>query len=221
MATLFGIQFGSRFTSTSKYEAAVNQEREDFERFNKFSQSQLLHRFQELDVLVHSGDFEKKVHELKTTRFKDTDQFHQLGQFNTLKDSSDIKSYLKFVKSGKATRVKNVESSAIYQEYKELHALVNSPEFHAERVKKDFKKTEDYQRYKKYKSICKNQDIRFILKTLNSSEFKNWQKTEDSERLTNFFELEALVQSDEFIRFKTYMEDKRRFQKSEEARLTG
>lgn len=221
MANIFGIQFGSRFISTKKYEAAINKETEDFERFNKFEQSQLLARYNELDQLIHSGDFEKKIKELKTARFKDTSQFRQLEQYKSMRNASDIKSYLKFIKAGKAERMKQTESSQAYQEFEKLHNFVNSPDFHSAKVKKDFKKSEAFQELKKYKSLKKNADVKFFIKTKNSSEFKNWQKLEGSERINTFFELEALVQSDEFQKFKTFMEDKHRYNKSEEAQLVA
>jgi hypothetical protein len=219
MATIFGIQFGSRFTSTSKFEATKNKEHEDFERFNKFEHSQLLSRYMELDELTHSGEFEKKVKELKTARFKDTEQFRQLDQYTSMRGSSDIKTYLNFVKSGKSDRFKTIESSALYIEYLELHDFINSPGYHAERVKKEFKKTETFLKAKRYKSVGKNSDIKFYLKTKNSNDYKTWLKVESSERLKTYFELEAIVQSDEFLQFKTYLEDKKRYNKSEEARL--
>ncbi len=219
MATIFGIQFGSRFISTRKFEAALNKERDDFERFNKFEQSQLLSRYLELDELVHSGEFEKKVRELKTARFKDTEQFRQLDQYNTMRSASDIKTYLKFVKTGKSDRFKNIETSELFTEYQKLHAFVNSSEFHAEKVKKDFKKSDAFQQLKKYKELSKKSDIRFYHKTKKSGDYKTWLKTEDSDRLKTFFELEAIVQSEEFLQFKAFMEDKKRYKKSQEARL--
>lgn len=219
MANLFGIQFGSRFISTKKYEAASDKEKEDFERFNKFEQSQILARYNELDQLIHSGDFEKKVKELKTARFKDTAQFRQLEQYNALRNASDIKSYLRFIKAGKADRMKQTEGSDPYQKYEELNTLINSPEFHSAKVKKGFKKTEAYQNFKNYKSLKKSANVKFYLKTRNSSEYHNWQKLDGSERIQTFFELEALVQSDEFQKFKSFMEDKHRYNKSEEAHL--
>lgn len=219
MATIFGIQFGSKFTSTKKYETAINKEIEDFEKFNKFEQSQLLSRYLELDELVHSGDFEKKVRELKTAKFKDTAQFRQLDQYNTMLASSDIKTYLKFVKAGKADRMKKIESSQSYLDYQKLHAFINSSEFHSAKVKKEFKKSEAFQEYNKYKSISKNADIKFFLKTYKSNDYKIWLKVENSERLKTFFELESIVQSDDFIQFKAFLEDKKRYKKSEEAQL--
>ncbi len=219
MATIFGIQFGSRFTSTKKYEAAMNKEMEEFERFNKFEQSQLLKRFQELDMLIHSGEFEKKVHSLKYARFKDTEQFRQLEQYNSMKGSSDIKSFLKFAKAGYPQRIEKIESSATLKEYNRLHDFFNSPEFHAAKVNKGFKESEAHLELKKFNSISKESEIRFYNKLKKSNEYKTWLKTMNSNRLNTFFELEAIVQSDEFIEFKTFMDDKKRYKKSEEARL--
>lgn len=219
MATIFGFQFGSRFTSTSKYEVIMNKEREDFKRFNKFEESQLLKRYMELDELVHSGEFEKKVRELKTARFKDSEQYRQLNQYNTMRASSDIKTYLKFVKTGKAERFSRIEESSLVKDYEKLHGFANSSEFHSAKVQKDFKSSDAFQEFKRYKSISKTQDIKFYLRTKKSNDYKVWLKANDSERLNTFFQLEAIVQSDEFLSRKAFLEDKKRYKKSQEAHL--
>ena len=84
MASLFGIQFGSKFPSTKQYEASIDKGRADYERFINFESSELLKRYEELDGLIHSGDFENKVRELKNARYKDTPQWRQLDQYREI-----------------------------------------------------------------------------------------------------------------------------------------
>ncbi len=115
MATIFGIQIGSKFPSTKKYEAWLDKTQADYERFTAFENSELLRRYRELDALIHSGEFEKKVRELKTLRYKDTPQWHQLNQYKALRSSSDIKSYFKYLKSGKLERMRQIEASSSYK----------------------------------------------------------------------------------------------------------
>jgi hypothetical protein len=219
MASIFGIQFGSRFVSTKKFEASLLREREDFERFSSFESSELLNRYMELDALIHSGEFEKKVRELKTARYKDTEQWRQLDQYNAMKASSDIKTYLKFTKAGLLERMKHIGASDSYQSYLAMRSFVNSGEFHSARVKKDFKQTEAYTKLKTYEQLSKDPNIRFHIKTEKKANYKTVTNLEDSERLKTFFKLEAIIQSQPFQEHKYKMEDKKRFKKSEEASL--
>jgi hypothetical protein len=219
MASIFGFQIGSRFVSTKKYEASLTKEKNDFERFTKFEDSELLRRYNELDTLIHSGEFEKKVHHLKNDKYKDTEQWRQLDQFNAMRSSSDIKSYLKFTRAGKLDRMKSIAKSAEYKEYLELKSYVNSTEFHTAKAQKTFKQSEARAKFQRYKSYLKNTDIKFYLKTERNSEYLSALKLEESERLKTFFKLESLVQSTEFLDHKAFMEDKKRYQKSEESRL--
>ena len=219
MARFFGIQFGSRFVSTKKYESFLNREKNDFERFVAFESSELLKRYNYLDSLVHSGEFKKKVHELKHGKYKDTPQWRQLDQFNAIASAPDIKSYLKFKKSGKLERLTELESSPEIREFKELEKFINSPAFHAAKVAKDYKQSESFVKESRYKALHKEPEIKFYHETSKSAEYKNILKLEGSERLKSFFELEAITTSDEFLEHKAFMEDKKRFKKSEEARL--
>jgi beta-glucanase (GH16 family) len=219
MASIFGIQFGSRFVSTKKFEASLLREREDFERFSSFESSELLKRYMELDALIHSGEFEKKVRELKTARYKDTEQWRQLDQYNVMKRSSDIKTYLKFTKAGLLERMKQIGASDSYQSYLAMRSFVNSGEFHSAKVKKDFKQTEAYTKLKTYEQLSKDPNIRFYIKTEKKANFKTVTNLEGSERLKTFFKLEAIIQSQLFQEHRYKMEDKKRFKKSEEASL--
>jgi len=219
MANILGFQFGSRFISTKKFETSLINEREDFERFNNFKNSELLKRYLELDTLVHSGDFEKKVKELKYEKYKDTDQFRQLSQYKAMKASSDIKTFLKLTKAGQLERMKKIQKSDSYKSYLELKKYINSGEFHAAKSKKDFKQSEAYTKFKDFKLLSKNPDIKFFIKTENKANYKTACKLQDSERLSTFFKLEAIIQSKEFQEHKAFMEDKKRFKKSEEANL--
>lgn len=219
MATIFGIQFGSKFVSTKKYEAILNKERNDFERFTNFEKSELLNRYNALDTMIHSGEFEKKVRDLKNARYKDTEQWRQLDQYRTMAGATDIKSYLKFTKAGKLDRMKHILASSTYKEFEDLKKFVNSPAHHSAKAQKDYKQSDAYAKEQRYKSLLKDSDIQFYLKTEKSSEYRTIQKLENSERLQTFFKLEAIVESPEFIEHKAFMEDKKRFKKSEEAQL--
>ena len=160
-----------------------------------------------------------KVRELKNARYKDTPQWRQLDQYRVLKSASDIKTYLKFAKAGKLERMQQVAKSDTYKDYLDLKKFVNSAEFHSAKSKKDFKQSEAYAKNESYKALAKSSDIKFYLATEKKQDYKTVLKLANSERLKSFFELEAIVQTPEFVEHKSFMEDKKRFAKSNEAHL--
>lgn len=93
MANIFGIQLGSKFKSTKKIEAERSSLQSDYERFNILAASDKLQRFQELDPLVHSGEFQKKVREYKRKEYKQSEEYHQIKEHKALSKDKDLKWY--------------------------------------------------------------------------------------------------------------------------------
>ncbi|MDG5800158.1 family 16 glycosylhydrolase [Marinilabiliaceae bacterium ANBcel2] len=219
MANIFGIQIGSDFVSTKKYEALLIKEENDFERYNKLSNSDLVKRYNELQELINSADFKKEVTFLKTAKYKETKQYRQLMQYKKMKKSADIKAYLKHINSGNADKINNITQTAEYAEFEELKQYINSAAFNSAKNRKDYKQSDAYSKEKRYKELLKNPDIKFLNNIQKSKDFKTIQKLENSERLNAFKELQETINSAEFIEHKTFMEDKNRFKNSEEASL--
>ena len=219
MAGIFGTLFSSKFPDTGKYEADLIQLQDDFHRFNEITESSLLHRYFELDKEIHSGDFEKRVKELKYKKFKDTDEYRKLERYKQLSKSKDIKTFLKFRSSGKAKRVKEILNSETFQRFRELEHFVNSSEFLKEKSSPDFKKSDAYQKQKEYKRLKKESSIKWAVKTEKSSDYHIFKRLEESDRINEYYKLQSIVESTEFKDFKAFMEDKHRFKKSDEAAL--
>jgi beta-glucanase (GH16 family) len=219
MPGIFARLFGSKFPNTVKYESRINNLKSDFKRYQEYENSTYYKRYSELDKLIHSGDFEKKVKKLKTEKFEGTEQYRKYQNFKTLSQSKDIKSYLDFKNSGKPEKVDKILSSAEYQKFIELKNFVESQAFIKAKKSKDFKQSPEYNKYQEYLKLEKSSDISFVNKTIASEEFKNFEILKGSERINNFNELSTYVNSKGFLDFKAKMEDKNRFKKSEEYKL--
>ncbi len=219
MAGILSNLFGKKFPDTRKYEAGKNQLREDYRRFLELEQSDLLKRYIELDREVHSGEFEKRVNELKHKKFKDTDQYKVLKRYNELSRDSDIKTYINFKKSGKSKKILEIQNSDAFKRFRELENFVNSTEFYKKKAEPDFKQSDAWFAFKEYKKISKKRDIKWALKTEKSMAYNTFKRLDGTNRINEYYELEATVESKEFIDFKQYMEDPNRFKKSDEAVL--
>ncbi|MGQ1890579.1 glycoside hydrolase family 16 protein [Thermophagus sp. OGC60D27] len=219
MAGILNILFGRKFPDTQKYEDRQNQLRSDFARYLEIENSSLYQRFQELDRIIHSGEFEKKVEDLKRKKFKDTPEYQKLRRFRELEKDRDIRTYLKVFSSGKGKKMEEIRSSSSFSRFRELQSYINTPEFYKEKSSPEFKKSEAYQQYKEYKKLRKNKEIKWAKKYEKTGSYQTFQKMEGSDRLSEYYELKALTESDKFKDFKAFMEDRRRFEKSEEATL--
>ncbi|PZX12758.1 glycosyl hydrolase family 16 [Breznakibacter xylanolyticus] len=218
MAKFLGI-FGSDFPSTAKYEAEQMRLASDYKRFCEYEESIVYKRFSELDTLIHSGDFEKRVQKLKNEKFSDTEAYRHYNSYLALKKSADIKTYLRFVQSGKEAKLESLLESPVYLEFKELEMITHSSAFVAAQKKKDFKNSDEAIQLKRLHDLEKNDDVKFVKHTLMSAEYKSYSTVKNSARLIEFQKLDQYVSSQEFIDFKSFLEDKKRFFKSQEYSL--
>ncbi|WP_439185703.1 family 16 glycosylhydrolase [Carboxylicivirga taeanensis] len=209
----------SKYPKTAKYEAEQKQIKTDLERFNTYGTSDELKRIKELEILLNSAEFKQKVDKLKNERFKDTAEFRQLQKFKTQKKSGELKKYFKYLASGMPEKVKQIAESPKRAELAELSKYIKSSEFQSEKQQKEYKQSEAFQKFKRFTELTKDADIKLYEKEVNSAAFKNYQNIHNSERLKTFQELELEVTSEKFVTFKNWMEDKKRFQKSEEYSL--
>ncbi|MCQ2228746.1 MAG: glycoside hydrolase family 16 protein [Bacteroidales bacterium] len=215
----FSFLFGGKYPSTKKYEAQLDQNVADFERFKQIAKSAEYARYIELNNLTNSIDFKNKVNKLKTEKFSDTEPYKKEQEYKKLKDSDDIKKYCKFKDKQLDQRLALAKQSSDYNRFVELSQVVSTSEFKALTAQRDFKKTPEYQTLNEYKKLAKSSAVKFINKTEASDAYKNFVRTEGSDKLKKFKELEEYVNSQEFKSFKAEIEDSKRFKKSEESKI--
>ena len=209
--------FGGKYPSTQKYEARLNQEAADYERFKQLATSDKYARYKELEATINTDEFKNKVHKLKTEKFSDTEAYKQEQEYNRLKNTSEMKQYAKFKAKQLDKRLELAKQTTDYAQYKELEATVTSPDFVAAQAQKDFKKTTEYQTLKSYKKLYKASAVKFVRKTEASEAYNNFLRVDGSDNLKKLEALEEAVNSNEFKKFKAEMEDSKRFKKSAEA----
>ena len=88
--------------STSKIEQAEKALITEFEKLNVFSESEVLARYNELNGLVNSSDFIQKCKEIKSLRYKDSEEYSNEKEFLSLQKAKDIVLYFKTT-SGKCS----------------------------------------------------------------------------------------------------------------------
>ncbi|HUX96091.1 MAG TPA: family 16 glycosylhydrolase [Bacteroidales bacterium] len=182
----------------------------DLKRFQELDGSDKIKEFETLEKFIQSSEFREKQ-KMRPITFKDTEEYKKQIEYNALKADAEIKEYLKSKDKEEANKSKTV------LRYEELDALMKTSEFIAKKNMKPitFKDTEEYKKLLEYNRLKSSPEIKAFYKFKGSKEYANYLNTHDSSRLKRHAELKEYVASDEFKEKKSYLLDKKRFEKTE------
>ncbi len=180
--------------STSKIEQAEKALAAEFEKLTAFSESDQLARYNELNGLVNSSGFINKRKEIESLKYKNSEEYLKEKEFSGLRKAKDIVSYFKTTSNTYLKRFKEMDGSDKITEFEELEKFIHSPEFRGKQKMKPvtFKDSEEYSKFKEFKSLRKDPEIKAFLKTGGKDE------TKKSKTVLRYEELDKLVKSSEF-----------------------
>jgi hypothetical protein len=195
--------------STSKLEQAEKALIGEFEKLNVFSESEVLARYNMLDGLVNSSDFIQKCKEIKSLRYKDSDEYYNEKEFFSLRKSNDIVLYFKTTAGSSLKRFKDLEGSGKINDFEALEKFIESSAFKEKQRMKPFtfRDTDEYRKYDEYKTLKKDPEIKAFLKPpkkrsfFGSSRSKSEPKVEraKTKSILRFEELQGFIKSSEFL----------------------
>jgi hypothetical protein len=196
--------------STSKIEQAEKALITEFEKLNVFSGSEMLERYIMLDGLVNSSDYIEKCKELKSLRYKDSEEYMNEKELLSLQKSRDIIQYFKTTAGSMLKRYNDLDGSSKILDFEKLEAFIESPAFREKRKMKPFtfKDTDEYRKFDEYKTLRKDPEIKAFLKPprkkrsfFRSSRNKPEPKVEliKTKSILRFEELAAFIKSSEFL----------------------
>lgn len=194
--------------------------------FKKLAKSAGIKAFFELN-----GSNSLKKHEELTAsdklksfiKLKDAPQLtkEQKAELKKLGSDSDIKGYFKFERLKKFKLYKETKGSHQLTRYQELKKMVESDEFKKQEAflkdKKKFEKSEAFRKFSEFKKLAADDTVKFVLKFGKSALYKNYLDVKDSFDLKRYFELDELTKSEDFKKQKAWLEDKKRWEKTEES----
>ncbi|MBP8850813.1 MAG: glycoside hydrolase family 16 protein [Breznakibacter sp.] len=220
MITIFGIQFGKPFPATYKLEEQRHKLISDYQRYTSVEQSATYQRFIELQEIVNSGTFEKKLAEYKSFKYKDSSTYLTKKRFDKIKSSKIVKTYQESVRKGlNIDKLVEISNSNELSRFVELEAKISSPEFTLKSQQPGFETTSDYKLVEEFQFLQQNADIILFKKNGETPEFKEMVALMNNREVKDFIALEMEVSSEDFkIRDAEYA-DKDRFKKSAENRL--
>ena len=196
--------------STSKIEQAERALITEFEKLHVFSESEVLARYNELNGLVNSSDFVQKCKEIKSLRYKNSEEYYKEKEFNALQKSKDIILYFKTTSGSMLKRFKEMDGSSKILDFEALEKFIQSPAFREKQKMKPitFKDTDEYRKFDEFKTLKKDPEIRAFLKPPKKRKrlFSRARKTPEpkvepvkTKSILRFEELKAFVNSSEFL----------------------
>jgi hypothetical protein len=201
--------------STAKIEEAEKALTAEFDKLNAFAGSDTLKKFTELKELVTSSSFLQKKKEIESLSYKGSEECTREKEFISLQKAKDIVLYFRTIGGSALKKFQELDGSDKIKGYESLEKLVQSLEFREKAKSKEFRGSEDEKKRDEFNRLKSNSEIREYYSFKKSKEYSNFLNTDGSTRLARYNELKEYVATPEFKDKKSYLLDKKRFEKSE------
>jgi len=182
----------------------------ELKRFQDLDGSEKIVGFEKLENFIKSSEFKEKQ-KMKPFTFRDTEEYSKFLEFKALKKDREVKAFFRPKKNQVPVRTNIIER------FEELDAFVKSSAFLAKKNMKPigFKESEEYKKLLEYNRLKGSPEIKGFYRFKESKEYANYLNTHDSKRLERYHQLKEYVASPGFIEKKSYLLDKKRFEKTD------
>lgn len=194
----------------------------DWKRFEKSPGIRAYNELHDSAILKKHEAFARseKLAKLMTLRNEPEKDKLKKAELRKLERDPEIRAYFKFERSKKLRLYREMAGSHELKKYHELEANIESDEF-KKRVQylKDrtkFEKSEAFNKYSKFKQLAADEDVKFFWKFEKSGLYKNYLNVVDSFDLKRLTKLEGIISSEDYQQRRAYLEDKKKWEKSEE-----
>ena len=209
IASTFGL-----IKSTAKLEAAYETLHSDYKIFCEFEKSAELAEYNELDSLIKSSAFQQKKKEIQHLSFKGSQEAAQLTEFKKLSRNSRLQKFYATLKSDELKRFDRISDSETLKKYKELKAGVEKHSLSA--LKNMDKQSKEFIFYSEFEKLRDSDDLVFFRNFRKSSAYRNYELMLDSVEHRRYEELKQITESDDFVARVAYLEDKQKWEKTDE-----
>ncbi|NOY95978.1 MAG: hypothetical protein GXO81_06305 [Chlorobi bacterium] len=168
-------------------------------RFEDIKKSEKLEQFYKLQDFVEEGEYQKEKKQIKGQVYKGSVEERHLLEFVKLKKSKPLKAYFELHGSKELAEHKEFSESTKLRDYLRLR---NSPE-------------KDKEKKKKLRELKRDSRIKKYFRFERSQKLKLYREASGSHDLKRYHELEIIINSDDFIQRKAYLQDKTKFEKSD------
>ena len=185
----------------------------DYRNYKQMKDSPELKRFEEL----------QKITGLEKLASKGSKEANQLSEYIKLGKNSRLQKFFTTQNSEELKRFERITEVGLVDTFRDLKRYVEGSDFQHEKKKaeadgkKEFETTEAYAKLQEYKNLQKSEDVKFYLNFEKTSARRNYEQMKDSPERKRFEELKKITASDEFKARVAYLEDKQKWEKTDEA----
>lgn len=221
---LFFLQTFKGLKNTSKIETEFDNLYKDYQDFCKIEESDKLKHFLELEKEVNTDSFKQQKKQIQSLKFKGSPEEKKFKEFKKLESKSKLKTFYKVQSSSELKKYNELKGSEDVIRYQELKDYVDKryksekSAFSKNKSKNDdakFEDTDAYKKYQEYRQLTASADIKLFLGYPKSSDYRLYSKMNNSSIRKRFEELQTEVESDSFRERKAYLEDDKKWEKTE------
>jgi len=141
-------------------------------------------------------------------------------EYRKLKNDPEIRNWFRFERSRELKYFREMAGSHLLTRLGELRKLTGSEEFKKKveflKDKQKLEKSEAWKRYSEFRKMEADEDVRFYLRFGKSPLYRNYLEIKDSYQLKRYIELKELTTSAEWLQKKAYLDDTRKWEKTDD-----
>ncbi len=210
VASTFGL-----IKSTTKLENAHKALLADYQMFREFEKSKELKEYHELDLLVNSPTFKQKKKELQGLSLRGSKEEAQQKELIRLEKNSKLRKFYATEKLEDLKRYEKVKASDLPEKFRKLKETVESASF--DKTKTKDSSSNEYKQFTEFQNLKNSADLLFFQRFGKSPAYRNYLQMKDSPERKRLEELQQITASAEFKVRVAYLEDKQKWEKTDEA----
>lgn len=200
----------------------------DYQTYLKVEKSEGLKTYLTLKEKVESIPFKQKKKEIESLRFKGSPEEKMFKQFGKLEKNKKLISYFEVKASKDLERFNEIEKSGKLERLKELEAFIKKGQYKValkafnrkKKTDKEFaevwENSDAFAKKTEFEELKSSTDVTFFKQFEKSKAYKNYLNVEGSTILNQFEDIQAEVNSERFINRKAYLEDVKRYEKTDD-----
>ncbi|MCF8309027.1 MAG: family 16 glycosylhydrolase [Bacteroidales bacterium] len=199
-------QLEKRYKQLEKEARKANKKKQPFQNEQELERIKETLSSGKYDQMIKDADYRQAPEYVKLKQYKDLRKNKRVKQAAAYYHSKNYQKYLETVGSDELKHyeeLKNYINNRYKQDLKEAKALT-------------YKNSDIYKQHGEYKQLKKDKDIKRYNKFVQSKRYKIYSKLNNSELIKEYEELHEYVNSKDFLDYKKYMKNPKKFKLSDE-----
>jgi hypothetical protein len=187
--------------------------------FKKLYKTSAVVEFEALEKYILSNEFAALKNSMKKAEYIKTEAYQKFKTYIQQKKSKEFKHFYRLIKSDALGDYRKLQDSNELTYFKELEAFAKSPDYAQKKKEVEsqrFELTEEYRKMKEFKRQSSLPSIKGYFKLKNSTELVDFKRIDGSTLIPDFEAREKTIQSQEFKEKKAYLQDAKKWLKTEE-----